>query len=315
VVVLVYNLLLLLFLLVSGWVIIQLFLVAVPLVLMLHVAAPLSSIFAPHVLWLPVSVSLGIYFLAWRYMGPSDPRPPHTLSGGFWEFSLKGALKRLAIFLSVPLTMAAVTHWVMGRGCLPCTSTPGFIPGVPPPKPTLLAHRGCGFDFPENTMAAFQLASAIPGVGGLETDLWVSEEGVLFLLHDPFLVRTTDVRDRCPQMKPRNNASLLFFHNGSCPISSLNAGLKFVNKVGPRLSQKERELFSSQKIPTFKTFLQLAVRLKTTVLFDLNEPPPTHPHHHTYINLTINEIKAAGLPMNKVMIVTLFTDQHYATSS
>ena len=302
--VLVYNLLLLLFMLVSGWLLVQLFLVALPMVLMLHVAAPLSSIFAPHVLWLPVSVSLGVYSLAWRCLGPSDPRPPHTLSGFFGEFSLKGALKRLTIFLSVPLTLAAITHLVMKHGCLPCTSTPGFIPGVPPPKPVLLAHRGCGFDFPENTMAAFQLASAIPGMEGLETDVWVSQDGVLFLLHDPFLVRTTDVRERCPHMKPRKNASLLYYDNGSCPISSLNAGLKFVHRVGPGLSQKERELFSSQKIPTFRNFLEMAARRKTTILFDLSEPPPSHPYHHSYVNLTLNEIKAAGMPLDKVKIIT-----------
>ena len=298
-----YNVVLLVVLLWLGMLVIHLFLVALPIVLMLHVAAPLTSIFAPHVLWIPITLSLIIYFFGWRYFGPADTRP-HNISGSFWDLSVLGSFKRLAIFLLLPLLVAASTHWVMRRGCYPCTSTAGFAPGVPPSKPILMAHRGCGFDFPENTIAAYEMAEKIPSVEGFETDIYVSADGVPFLLHDPFLVRTTDVRERCPQMKPRKNASLLNYHNGSCPIRTINAGKKFVNSKKDELSDNDREQFLFQKVPTFRKFLQVTRDSRKFLIFDLGELPVDHPYYESYVNITLQEIRGAGIPLNKVMIVT-----------
>jgi len=47
----------------------------------------------------------------------------------------------------------------------------------------LLAHRGCPVDAPENTLAAFEAAVAL-GVDGIETDVRLSADGELVLLHD-----------------------------------------------------------------------------------------------------------------------------------
>ena len=80
-------------------------------------------------------------------------------------------------------------------------------------------------------MAAFGEAVKIPEIVGLETDVMISMDGVPFLLHDPHLVRTTDVASKCPLVDPFANASLLNFANGSCPLAELNVGEWFV-KVG-----------------------------------------------------------------------------------
>lgn len=56
-----------------------------------------------------------------------------------------------------------------------------------------LAHRGASHYAPENTMAAFRLGLAL-GASGLETDIQRSKDGVLFLLHDDTLDRTTNGR-------------------------------------------------------------------------------------------------------------------------
>lgn len=298
-----YNVLLLVVLLWVGMLVVHLFMVALPIVLMLHIAAPLTSVFAPHVLWLPITVSLATYFLLWRYIAPSDARL-HSMIGSFWQLSLSGSVKRLSVFLVVPLAVALITHWTMQRGCYACTSTPGFSPGMPPTRPTLLAHRGCGFDFPENTLAAFEKSNKIPRMEGFETDIYVSLEGVLFLLHDPFLVRTTDVRDRCHNIKPRKNASLLYYHNGTCPIKSLNAGEKFTREHKGKLTGDEQQLFSSQTVPTFQDFLHVAKRLEKYILFDLGGTSAGHRYEHTLVNLTLKEIKKSGIPLNKVRIIT-----------
>jgi glycerophosphoryl diester phosphodiesterase len=56
------------------------------------------------------------------------------------------------------------------------------------PAPLAFAHRGDQEAAPENTMAAF--ASAVgQGFGVIETDLRASEDGVVFIFHDPTLDR------------------------------------------------------------------------------------------------------------------------------
>ncbi len=59
------------------------------------------------------------------------------------------------------------------------------------PYPTLIAHRGAGKDAPENTIAAFRLG-AINGYTMFECDVKLSKDGILFLLHDDTLDRTTN---------------------------------------------------------------------------------------------------------------------------
>ncbi|CAG7622301.1 Glycerophosphodiester phosphodiesterase [Paenibacillus solanacearum] len=54
-----------------------------------------------------------------------------------------------------------------------------------------LAHRGASEYAPENTMAAFYKAVEL-GANGIETDLKISRDGVILLLHDEKLDRTTN---------------------------------------------------------------------------------------------------------------------------
>ena len=65
---------------------------------------------------------------------------------------------------------------------------------LPPwPYPRWIAHRGAGKLAPENTLAAFRLG-AQHGYRMFECDAKLSSDGVLFLLHDATLERTTDGR-------------------------------------------------------------------------------------------------------------------------
>lgn len=74
---------------------------------------------------------------------------------------------------------------------------------VPPPPenewPLNVAHRGASSIAPENTMEAFRLAREA-GAGGLETDVHLSRDGRVVVIHDAMLERTTDgsgaVRDK-----------------------------------------------------------------------------------------------------------------------
>ena len=55
----------------------------------------------------------------------------------------------------------------------------------------ILAHRGASGYAPENTLAAFDLARRM-GANGIETDVQLSRDGVMVLVHDERVDRTTD---------------------------------------------------------------------------------------------------------------------------
>jgi glycerophosphoryl diester phosphodiesterase len=62
---------------------------------------------------------------------------------------------------------------------------------VPPPlrtPPIAFAHRGASGEAPENTLEAFALALRL-GATGLESDGWLTADGVLVLVHDGLVRR------------------------------------------------------------------------------------------------------------------------------
>lgn len=58
------------------------------------------------------------------------------------------------------------------------------------PYAAFIAHRGAGTLAPENTLAAFKLGYA-KGYRSFECDVKLSRDGVIYLLHDAMLERTT----------------------------------------------------------------------------------------------------------------------------
>ena len=56
----------------------------------------------------------------------------------------------------------------------------------------LEAHRGISNRYPENTIPAFKAAAAVPYYAGMETDVQMTSDGVLVLMHDNTLNRTTN---------------------------------------------------------------------------------------------------------------------------
>jgi glycerophosphoryl diester phosphodiesterase len=60
-----------------------------------------------------------------------------------------------------------------------------------PPARLVIAHRGTSAHFPENTSASFDHAVSL-GVDAIEFDLRVSRDGVVVVIHDPTVDRTTN---------------------------------------------------------------------------------------------------------------------------
>jgi glycerophosphoryl diester phosphodiesterase len=66
-------------------------------------------------------------------------------------------------------------------------------------KPLLIAHRGLSSQAPENTLAAFKLAVET-GCAGIETDVHLTADGKLALIHDENTIRTTGTSGRVAAM-------------------------------------------------------------------------------------------------------------------
>jgi choline-phosphate cytidylyltransferase len=55
----------------------------------------------------------------------------------------------------------------------------------------LWAHRGCSYQFPENTLAAFEAACKLEGLTGIELDIQLTKDGEPVVIHDETVDRTT----------------------------------------------------------------------------------------------------------------------------
>ena len=205
----------------------DLFLLTFPLRMVHPIGSWLSFFFSYHHLFIVNMAAFTVYWLLHCYV--KHGHRYHEFSSklrGLLQPGLCGAVKRFFLMFLVPLLLLVLISWAMHSACAPCIAhdTHSTLPN----KPALIAHRGCGYSAPENSLAAFSEATTQQEVVGLETDVQISTDGELFLLHDPYLVRTTDSHDKCGSHPFDLNASLLNFTSGSCPLESLNVGKWFV---------------------------------------------------------------------------------------
>lgn len=98
---------------------------------------------------------------------------------------LKKLLSAIVIFLAVVAAIAIVLVLL----AQPAGACPACLPGLP--RPLVIAHQGGEELWPSNTMYAFERAVDL-GVDVLETDLHITADGVLVLIHDETVDRTTD---------------------------------------------------------------------------------------------------------------------------
>ena len=54
------------------------------------------------------------------------------------------------------------------------------------------AHRGCSQRYPENTQMSFEKAASLRHLTGIETDVQRTKDGVLVIIHDERVDRTTE---------------------------------------------------------------------------------------------------------------------------
>jgi len=95
----------------------------------------------------------------------------------------------------------------------------------------VVGHRGMRAHYPENTMLSFKKAIET-GVDGIETDIHMTADGQLILMHDTELTRTTN---------GTGNVEAYTF----AELQELDAGIKFSAE------------FAGQKVPLFEDLLKI----------------------------------------------------------
>lgn len=108
-------------------------------------------------------------------------------------------------------------------------------------KMTVAAHRGDCYNFYENTMTAFENAINA-GADMIETDVHLSKDDVIFLMHDHTVDRTTNGKGKLSDMTAEE-------------IQNLNAG----------------DDFHPEKVPMFEELIKLAVKNDITLNIEIKE--------------------------------------------
>lgn len=116
----------------------------------------------------------------------------------------------------------------------------------PSSRPIIVAHRGLSAAAPENTLAAFALAIE-EGADAIEFDLRLTADGVLAVIHDATLNRTTNGRGKVREMRYGD-------------IHKLSAGAWF----DPR--------FAAERVPTLDEVFTLAHH-RIGINIEIKEPP------------------------------------------
>ena len=136
-------------------------------------------------------------------------------------------------------------------------STPTVLrpfPDLSPPRSvTVIAHRGSSSAAPENTLAS--LAAAVHDRADMvEVDVQRTADGVLVLMHDPRLDRTTDARSRLGE--GRN----LLGEKSYEDVARLDAGSWF------------SPAFAGERVPRLRDALHLLAAARTGLQLELKRP-------------------------------------------
>ncbi|MFB7914898.1 glycerophosphodiester phosphodiesterase [Streptomyces sp. NPDC056061] len=120
--------------------------------------------------------------------------------------------------------------------------------------PVVLAHRGASAYAPENTLAAVDRADAL-GFDWVENDVQLTRDGVLVVVHDTDLRRTTDAEEVFPDRSPWAVKDFT-----AAEIARLDAGSWF----GPR--------FAGARVPTLDRYLDRIEHNEQSLLLEIKSP-------------------------------------------
>ncbi|MEU0129107.1 glycerophosphodiester phosphodiesterase family protein [Streptomyces sp. NPDC006289] len=120
--------------------------------------------------------------------------------------------------------------------------------------PVVYAHRGASAYAPENTLAAVDAADGLD-IAWVENDVQLTKDGVLVVMHDTSLSRTTDVEEVFPGRAPWAVKDFT-----AAEVAKLDAGSWF----GAR--------FAGARVPTLTQYLHRVERNRQRLLLEIKSP-------------------------------------------
>ncbi|MGV9254742.1 glycerophosphodiester phosphodiesterase [Streptomyces sp. NPDC003697] len=147
--------------------------------------------------------------------------------------------------------VAATTTAVLGATLL-CSGGARATHDTSPP--VVVAHRGASAYAPENTLAAVDKAASL-GIRWVENDVQRTKDGVLVVIHDDSLRRTTDVEEVFPHRSPWEVKDFT-----AAEIARLDAGRWF----GPA--------YAGARVPTLQQYLRRVEHNHQKLLLELKSP-------------------------------------------
>lgn len=167
-------------------------------------------------------------------------------------------------------------------------------------KPLIFGHRGDQRLAPENTMLALRKADE-SGCDGYEFDVAISMDGVPFLIHDSFLLRTTNIADVFPLRQHQPPEAFTWSE-----LQLLNAGQWFLTKdpfktVSSLTTEQIKEI-SSQKIPSLYQVAIYASKTKKKLIFDYRRPlsVKNHPYLNNHVSVIVEVFKKSNIDPTQV---------------
>ncbi|MFI8356284.1 glycerophosphodiester phosphodiesterase family protein [Streptomyces cyaneofuscatus] len=121
-------------------------------------------------------------------------------------------------------------------------------------SPLVIAHRGASGYAPENTLAAADAAKAL-GIEWVENDVHRTKDGVLVVLHDTDLKRTTNVEEVFPGRAPWAVKDFT-----AAEVAKLDAGSWFGKQ------------FAGARVPTLTQFVNRLERNRQKLLLEIKSP-------------------------------------------
>jgi glycerophosphoryl diester phosphodiesterase len=137
-----------------------------------------------------------------------------------------------------------------------------------------IAHRGARSLAPENTLAAAQRALEI-GADLWETDVTVTADGELILMHDDSLARTTDARQSFPDRSPWTVTSFTLDE-----IRQLDTGTPFIETdpfgqiAAGAVTPGDLVALMCVRVPTVRQALVFTQQARWRVNLELKRIPP-----------------------------------------
>ncbi|MEM9954089.1 MAG: glycerophosphodiester phosphodiesterase [Chloroflexota bacterium] len=166
---------------------------------------------------------------------------------------LRKLLKGLGYLILGLIAIVAIVLGIMIAISRPMPDHP-FFANLPDDEFIILAHQGGDGEFPGNTMVAFQNAVDV-GAHVLELDAHTSADGVIVVIHDATVNRTTDGTGRVNEMT-------------FADLQALDAGYNFPTLAGHELEDTGEFPFQGQDITipsleeVFQTFPEMPISVE-----------------------------------------------------